>query len=199
MKPIICLSTIVLCLLLCLAGTASAEAGEWKIDKQHSSIYFDIRHTYATVRGVFGGFTGTVVFNPESAKASSIDFKVPVDSINTNITKRDNHLRSKDFFESETYPYMTFSSTAIQHVKDDQYIVKGELTIKDVTKTLEIPFTYMGMRDNPLEKGQKVAGFEAEFTINRLDYNVGTGKFAQMGAVGEEVHILITLELLKDK
>ncbi|MGM0452915.1 MAG: YceI family protein [Thermodesulfobacteriota bacterium] len=199
MKTILRLLALTTCLLLCMTSLSSAEAKHWQIDKDHSNIYFDIRHTYAMVRGQFGNFSGTVVFDPESAEASSVDFKVPVDSINTGITKRDSHLRSEDFFASGQYPYMTFYSTDIEHVKDNRYTVAGELTIKDVTKEVEIPFTYLGLRDNPLEEGQKVAGFEADFTINRLDYNVGTGKFAEMGAVGEKVDILVTLELLKGK
>lgn len=185
-------------LFLC-AGIAYGEAEEWEIDNNHSNIYFDVRHTYVTVRGLFGGFSGTVLFDPENADASRIDLKVKVPSINTNIVKRDSHLRSADFFDAEKYPLMTFKSTDIKHVADNQYMVEGKLTIKDVTREVAVPFTYFGIRDNPLEKGQRVAGFEAEFTINRLDYNVGTGKFAEMGVVGEEVSIVVALEVLRDK
>ena len=185
-------------LLFSMTSMCFAEAGEWKIDKAHSNIYFEISHTYAKVRGKFGDFSGNVVFKPENPSASSVELKVRAASINTHITKRDNHLRSEEFFDVEQYPYLTFSSTDIRHDKGDRYIVEGKLTIRDVTRNITVPFTYMGMRDNPLEKNQKVAGFEADFTINRLDYNVGTGKFAEMGVVGEKTHILITLELLKD-
>lgn len=190
--------TVCVMILLC-AATAYGEAQEWKIDNNHSNIYFDVRHTYVTVRGLFGGFSGTVLFDPENAGASRIDLNVKVPSINTNIVKRDTHLRSADFFDAEKYPLMTFKSTDIKHVADNQYMVEGELTIKDVTREVAVPFTYFGIRDNPLEKGQRVAGFEAEFTINRLDYNVGTGKFAEMGVVGEEVSIVVALEVLNDK
>lgn len=185
-------------LFLC-AGTAYGEAQKWEIDNNHSNIYFDVRHTYVTVRGLFGGFSGTVLFDPENADASRIDLKVKVPTINTNIVKRDTHLRSADFFDAEKYPLMTFKSTDIKHVADNQYMVEGELTIKDVTREIAVPFTYFGIRDNPLEKGEQVAGFEAEFTINRLDYNVGTGKFAEMGVVGKEVSIVVALEVLRDK
>jgi polyisoprenoid-binding protein YceI len=80
----------------------------------------------------------------------------------------------------------------------NQYILEGNLTIKGKTRKISIPFTYFGLRENPLKKGQKVAGFETRFSIKRLDYGVGSGKFLEMGVVGNEVDILITLEVLKN-
>ena len=190
--------TVCVMILLCV-GTAFGEAQKWEIDKNHSSIYFDVRHTYVTVRGLFDDFSGTVMFDPQNKDASRVDFEVKVASINTNIPERDKHLRSADFFDASKYPEMTFKSTNIKHIEDNQYVVEGNLTVKDVTKQVAIPFTYFGVRENPLKKGQRVAGFEAEFTINRLDYNVGTGKFAEMGVIGEEVSIVVALEVLNDK
>jgi len=199
MKSKLQIPVIVLLVVVLLAGFAYGEAQQWKVDKNHSSIYFDVRHTYVTVRGLFDGFRGNILFDPENKDASRVDFEVDTASIDTNIVKRDNHLRSADFFNVSEYPLMTFKSTAIEHVSDNQYIVEGELTIKDVTQTVQVPFTYFGIRENPLKKGQQVAGFEGEFTINRLDYNVGNGKFAEMGVIGEEVSIVVALEVLKDK
>ncbi len=189
-------------LILMLAGAslAHAEAAqEWEIDKAHTSIYFDVKHTFATVRGQFGNFTGTLRFNPESKEASGLDIKVHAASINTNIAKRDNHLRSEDFFDVEQYPYITFNSTGVRHVKDNSYVITGILSLKDVTKRIEVPVTFFGIQDNPMEEGQKVAGFEAEFTIDRMEYNVGTGRFLEMGVVGRNVHIIVTMEALTDK
>ncbi|MFW6080296.1 MAG: YceI family protein [Desulfosalsimonas sp.] len=199
MKKYSGITAVIFFLVLCVPGFSNAQAEEWEIDKNHSNIYFDVDHTFVTVRGLFEDYSGTVVFDPDDKEASSIDFTVKVDSINTNITKRDNHLRSEDFFAARKYPEMSFSSKEIRHEGDDQYTVKGDLTIKSVTEEVEVPFRFFGMKDNPLEEGQKVAGFEAEFTINRLDYNVGNGQFARMGVVGEEVDILIALEVLKDR
>lgn len=193
------LSAVIFCLVLLMAGTASAQAQNWRVDTDHSSIYFDTRHTLATVRGQFKGFAGTVDFDPDNLTAGSVDFTVKADTINTGIAKRDNHLRSDDFFATGQYPEMTFSSTGIRHMEDNRYIMEGDLTVRDVTRRVEIPFTYLGIRDNPLEKGQEVSGFEAEFAINRLDYNVGDGRFAEMGVVGKQVRVLVALELLRDK
>jgi polyisoprenoid-binding protein YceI len=185
--------------LLLFAGMAHAGAGQWEIDKAHSSIYFDVNHTFVTVRGQFDEFSGSVRFDPENKDASGVSFEVRVPSINTNIEKRDKHLRSPDFFNAAKFPVMRFKSSDIRHVEDNSYIMDGELSIKGVRKKVSVPFTYLGMRDNPLKKGQTVAGFEAAFSINRLDYNVGNGQFAKMGVVGETVRILVALELLKEQ
>lgn len=195
-------TTRVLAVIFCIfawSASALAAAEKWEIDKAHSSIYFDIKHTYATVRGLFNDFSGTLMLDPDDPGASSIKIEVRTDSINTNITKRDNHLRSDDFFAASDFPVMTFKSTNVKKVEGSQYLIEGDLTIKGVTKKIDVPFTYYGMKENPLKKGQMVAGFEAEFTINRLDYKVGTGKFADMGVVGEEVRIVVTIEALNDK
>ncbi|MFP4533016.1 MAG: YceI family protein [Desulfobacterales bacterium] len=199
MKSKLQIPFIVVLLVLFLAGFAYGEEQKWKIDKNHSSIYFDVRHTYVTVRGLFKGFRGNIQFDPENKDAGRVEFEVDTTSIDTNIVKRDNHLRSGDFFNASKYPLMTFNSTNVKHVSDNQYIVEGELTVKDVIQTVQVPFTYFGIRENPLKKGEQVAGFEGEFTINRLDYNVGNGEFAEMGVVGEDVSIVVALEVLRDK
>lgn len=186
-------------LFLCLISLSPAQAQEWQIDKNHSNIYFQVRHTFVPVRGLFEDFSGTVDFDAARQKMRSINFQVQVDSINTNITKRDNHLRSDDFFAARQFPRMRFTSSKITPLDNHRYRVQGQLTVRSVTKEVEIECRFLGMQDNPLKKGQKVAGFEAEFSINRLDYNVGTGQFAKMGVVGEDVHILVALELLRDK
>jgi len=180
-------------------GLSFAKTETWEIDKAHASIYFDVKHIYSTVRGLFNEFSGSIVLDTENNEKSQVDFEVKVDSINTNITKRDDHLRSNDFFAAGKYPLMTFKSTKVKHVKDNQYILSGNLIIKGISKEVEVPFTYLGMRENPLKKGSMVAGFDAEFTINPLDYGVGDGKFYEMGVIGKDVHILISLEVSRDK
>ena len=180
-----------------LLSPFQAQAQKWQIDTNHSSIYFQVRHTFVPVRGLFEDFTGSVDFDAADQSLQSVDFQVQVDSINTNITKRDNHLRSDDFFAAGEYPQMSFSSSRIKAAENGRYLAQGRLTIKDVSKDMDIEIDFLGMKDNPLQEGQKVAGFVAEFSINRLDFNVGNGRFARMGVVGEEVHILVALELLK--
>ena len=181
------------------AVSAHAATPSWSVDKAHSNIYFGIQHIYSTVKGMFNDFAGDIRFDPDNLGDSRFDFTVQVESIDTNITKRDNHLLSGDFFDAGKYPEMTFKSDAIDHLGGDKYSVVGTLTVKDVSRTITVPFTYFGTTANPFDPKQLVAGFEARMTIDRLQYHVGAGKFYDMGVVGKEVDILITIEAVRDK
>jgi polyisoprenoid-binding protein YceI len=92
---------------------------------------------------------------------------------------------------------MTFQSTGVKQKESNQYTLLGNLTIKGKTNEVAVPFTYFGTRENPLKKGKMVTGFEARFSIDRLEYHVGTGKYVEMGVIGRNVDILIALEVLK--
>ena len=197
MKKAVSIFVIVVSALL-ISDFALAEAEKWEIDKAHSNIYFDVKHTYATVRGKFDDFSGTLKFDPDNLALSSVKFEVKTKSINTGISNRDNHLRSEEFFSVNKYPFMTFESTDVKLKKGNQYTLEGNLTIKGKTNKVAFPFTYFGTRENPLKKGIMVAGFEARFSIDRLEYQVGPGKYAEMGVIGRNVDILISLEVLKE-
>lgn len=194
-------TTLVAVLVFFLFGAplAQAETHRWEIDQDHSNIYFDVRHTFVTVRGLFENFSGTVIFDSADITVGRFDFSVDVTSINTNINRRDDHLRSDDFFDTRKFPRMTFTTIAIEHLHGDDYLLEGYLTVKDVTRRAALPLTYYGQRENPLKKGELVAGFEIAFTLDRLEYNVGSGKFFEMGVVGQEVEVLVALEVLRDK
>lgn len=179
------------------AGDAAAELQKWDIDKGHSNVYFDVRHTYSTVRGQFEDYSGSVQFDAENMEMGKINLEVRTKSVNTGIPNRDNHLRADEFFGVKKYPTMTFASTGVKQKAGNQYIVEGDLTIKGKTQKMAVPFTFFGSRENPLKKGQQVAGFEARFSINRLDYGVGPGKYVQMGTIGNQVDILVTLEVVR--
>jgi polyisoprenoid-binding protein YceI len=122
-----------------------------------------------------------------------------VKSINTNNGKRDGHLQSKDFFDAKKYPEMTFTSQSITHRQGNAYAVTGTMKIKDVSKPVELPFTFFGTQQNPFNAKQEVAGFEAHLTIDRLEYGVGNGKFFEMGVVGKDVDVLLSLEATRNK
>ena len=190
---------VLVVLALIFLGQTQAWAAEWQLDPDHTNFYFEVKHTYATVRGQFDDFDGDVFFDPENLEKSKFDFAVEVDSINTNIGKRDKHLRSDDFFDAKKYPLMTFKSSRITHAGGNRYIVEGKLTIKDVSKDMALEFVYYGQKENPLKKKQLVTGLDSRLTINRLDYHIGDGKYYTMGVVGKDVDILITLEMLRDK
>ena len=198
MKKIVFLSLVVL-LPVCFLSAAQAAPPEWKFDREHSSFFFDIKHIYYVTRGYFEEYDGTFRFDPDNLSQSKIDIVIETESLTTHLRKRDRHVRSDDFMDVRRYPEMRFQSSAIRHLKDDLYEMDGRLSIKGVTKGITVPFTFYGVRDNPFNKKQMVAGFEARFTIDRLDYKVGSGKYYEMGVIGKDVDILITLEMLRDK
>ncbi|MDX9786532.1 MAG: YceI family protein [Desulfobacterales bacterium] len=185
--------------LLILGSNSFAAAPEWKIDSDHSGIYFGVSHIYSTVKGHFNAFEGVVAFDPANLKESRFDFKVKVKSIDTNNSKRDGHLQSADFFDAGKYPEMTFKSTAIAHAGGDQYTVEGTMTVKDVSQKITLPFTFFGAKQHPFDPKLEVAGFEARMDIDRLAYHVGYGKFYQMGVVGKDVKVLISIEATRNK
>jgi polyisoprenoid-binding protein YceI len=193
MKKRICFS-VVAALLLLMGTNSMAAAPRWKIDRPHANIYFSIHHIYATIQGRFTDFDGVIEFDPANLKESRFDFKVRVDSIDTHESKRDEHLQTSAFFDADKYPEMTFKSKSILHKTGNQYEVDGVLTIKDVSKDVKVPFTYLGSRKNPLNPKLIVAGFEAHMDIDRLAYHVGSGQFYEMGAVGKKVKVLISME-----
>lgn len=198
MKTILRIMNVFFVMLL-LVGFANAAPSEWNIDPAHSGVYFDVRHIFATVRGQFDDYTGKFIFDQESNDTSSCEFEVKVKSINTNINQRDTHLRSEDFFAAKKFPTIAFKSTRINQIEGNQFEIVGNLTVKDVTKEVKVPFTYFAVKDNPTKPNELVAGFEGKFTIDRLEYNVGNGNFYKMGLVGKDVLITISLEVLKKK
>ena len=191
---------IVLLLLFFIAlAPLHAAAQQWHLDTVHTNFFFDVKHTYATVRGQFMDFSGDVYFDPDNPEKGRFDFDIKVNSIDTKVGKRDTHLRSPDFFDAAKYPLITFESARVVSAGDNKYIVEGTLTIKDVSRDLALEFVYHGQKENPLKPGEIVAGLDTTLTIDRLEYHVGDGKFYKMGVVGKDVDILFTLELLRDK
>lgn len=186
-------------LFLFVLGPIQAFGQQWNLDPAHTNFFFEVKHTYAAVRGQFTEFSGNVYFDPENPGKGRFDFVIKVDSIDTKIGKRDTHLRSPDFFNAKKFPEIIFKSSKVTKAGDNKFIVAGKLTIKDVTKDLALEFDYLGQKDNPLKPGELTAGLDALLTIDRLAYNVGNGKFYKMGVVGKDVDILVTLELLRDK
>jgi len=176
-----------------------AAARQWKLDMAHTNFYFDAKHTYATVRGVFTDFSGEVEFDPDDPAKSRFDFDIRVNSVDTGIGKRDTHLRSPDFFDASTYPLITFRSSKVTHGADKTYLVEGTLTIKDVSRDIALEFVYHGQKENPVKKGEIVAGLDATLIIDRLEYHVGDGKFYTIGVVDKYVNIVFTMELLRDR
>jgi len=190
---------IIAAFLLSFSTAIHAEVPQWKIDPAHTGIYFSIDHIFSKVKGYFGEFDGRIEFDPDNLEKSGFDFTVKVKSINTNNSKRDNHLQSDDFFSVKNYPDIRFKSSSITHNGDNQYSVTGTLNMKDVSREIELPLTFFGTKTHPFDPKQEVAGFETNITIDRFDYNVGNGKFLKLGVVGKEVDVFVTIEATRNK
>lgn len=175
------------------------EVDEWTIDIAHSNVNFTITHFFTPVDGSFEEYSSEILFDPNDLENSSIDVTIPVTSINTENERRDNHLRSEDFFNAEEWPNIHFESNEIEQTGDNQFVAHGELTIRDVTREFELPFELLGVMDHPMQEGQKVAGISAAAQLNRTDYGVGVGDWAATAVVGDEVNIQLNLELTAPK
>ena len=185
--------------LLLFGQNASAAARAWELDTDHSNVYFSIEHIYAEVQGRFTAIAATVHFDPANLKESRFDFEIKVDSIDTGIKQRDDHLRSADFFASSDHPLITFTSKAVTAAGEGVYQVAGTLTVKGKSRDLVLPLTFAGVKDHPATPGKQVAGFNGRLSVDRLALGVGDGKFYKMGLLGKDVDVLVTLELLADK
>jgi len=169
---------------------------KYTVDTAHSSIGFSVKHMMVSkVRGNFNEFSANLEGQETDLTGSTIEFTIDVASINTNNEDRDNHLRSADFFDVETYPSITFKATDIQSKGGDEYKVTGDLTIKDVTKEVTFDAEYEGKGTNPW--GQEVVAFSANSKINRKDFGLTWNQTLETGGVlvGEDIKIDIELEL----
>lgn len=187
----------IISLVIGVSSMAYADAPKWEIDPAHAGIYFSIDHIFSKVKGHFNDFHAEIYFDPDNLDQSRASFTVKVNSIDTNNTKRDGHLRSDDFFGAKKYPEMRFESSAVKHSDGNRYMVEGTMTVKDVSRQVNLPFTFLGVQPNPFNPKQEVAGFELNMTIDRFDYNVGNGKFLDLGVVGKYVDVEITLEVTR--
>lgn len=184
-------------ILIAILFIASPSWGkEWTLDPNHSFIQFGVKHIFSTVAGTFPDFEGKVEFDPDDLDKSRFDFTVRVKSVDTGNTKRDNHLRSKDFFDASAWPVMTFVSSKITRGQGNAYVAVGTMTLKETSRTMEIPFVFHGPVPSPFDKKQVIAGFDSQFDLDRLDFGVGDGKFHKMGIVGRGVRVKISLEAL---
>jgi polyisoprenoid-binding protein YceI len=187
-------------LLTTLIVPVAYSAGDsWELDKAHSNVYFSVDHIFSKVNGHFTEFTTDIVFNPENLAKSSFAFTISVDSIDTNISKRDKHLNSADFFDAGKHPKMKFTSTRVTAGKDGLYSIDGKLEVKGKTYDLTLPLVLAGVKDHPAVPGKEVAGFNGKVVIDRLSYGVGNGKFYKMGIVGKDVEVFVSLEVTRSK
>jgi polyisoprenoid-binding protein YceI len=176
----------------------AAGQDRWTVDNAHSSVRFTVQHMLISeVEGSFRSFTGTILAaNPDFTDAR-IDFSVDVNSINTDNDRRDNHLKSPDFFDAQKFPAMTFKSTAFKKLSGNKYQLAGNLTIRDVTKPTTFDVTYGGTIKDPM--GKTRAGFKATTVISRSAFGLKWNNLTETGGavVGDDVHITLNLEFIK--
>ncbi len=185
--------------ILALALPLIASATTWTIDPDHSNVGFKVRHLMiSNVKGSFEKLTGSVDLNDQDVTASKVSVSIDTASINTNVQKRDEHLRSADFFDVAKYPTMTFVSKKVTKAGADKLKVTGDLTLHGVTK--EVVLDVEGPTAESKDPwGHIRRGATATTKINRKDFGLVWNKTLESGgvAVGEEVTITLEIELLK--
>lgn len=180
-------------------AASTGDSGTYNFDKSHSFIGFRIKHNgLIEVPGYFRDFVGSVNYDAKDVTKSSVEFTAKVTSIDTGIAPRDNHLRTKDFFEIETYPDLKFKSTKIEK-KGEMLMLTGDLTIKAVTKSVTFPFKITGFNPATQRSGPRM-GIVAETTINRREFGVTYGDpSAPIIGVADAVKIDLQIEALGPK
>jgi polyisoprenoid-binding protein YceI len=181
-----------------ICGTISGQVS-WSIDKNHSKIGFSVEHLMVSeVTGRFKSFRADIKSKSlTDFNGAEVEATIDVNSIDTENLTRDKHLTDEDFFYAAKYPEIKFKSTSFHEVRDNQYEVKGNLTMRDVTRPVTLIATYNGQ----VETGGKVlAGFKITGRVNRFDFGLKWNDTLDSGGlvVGEEVEIELSLELVQD-
>lgn len=195
MKPRPTIASLAVAALL---AALPASAAPFQLDPKHSRFGFAVRHmTVSTVRGEFNDYTAQVDIDEADLTRSSIAVTIEAASIDTGVEDRDNHLRSPDFLDVATHPQLTFTSKAIART-GDQYVVTGDLTIRGVTREVQLPLTVAG----PLDLGDTLRmGVSGELAIDRKDFGVSWSRVLDNGGlvVADDVTIEIEAELTRAK
>jgi len=169
----------------------------WSLDPTHSELQFKVKHLMiTTVTGSFNSLSGSVVSESENFENAKVEFEAATTSIDTSNADRDNHLKSADFFDAEKYPKITFKSTSLTKDGND-YTLTGDLTIKEVTKSIKIDVEFGGIATDPW--GNIKAGFTINTKIKRTEFGLTWNAALETGGVmvSEDVKILGELQFVK--
>jgi polyisoprenoid-binding protein YceI len=179
-----------------MADTSTLTPGTWNIDPSHSTVEFTARHLMISkVRGRFGTFSGAIEI-ADDLSASSVNATIDTGSVTTGDENRDGHLKGSDFFDVEQFPQMTFASTGVK-VSGDEAVVSGDLTIKGVTRPVELELEFEGVNQDPW--GNTKAAFTASTEINRTDWGLTWNAPLETGGVlvGEKVKVTLEIQAAK--
>ncbi len=188
---------IILAAVLVLAP--SAQAAKYSIDKDHSSVSFKIRHLVSMVRGGFNDFSGTLEFDEATPSKAGVSAVIQTASIDTRNSKRDDHLRSADFFDAVKFPTITFKSGRVTPAGKGRYMVGGTFSMHGVEKPVTLTMEYSGKVKDPW--GNTRAGFSGKTVINRKDFGIVYNKTLETGGLmlGEEVEVQLDMECIESK
>lgn len=170
----------------------------YKIDAAHSEITFKVKHLMITnVTGSFTKFDATLESEAADFSDAKITFEADTNSITTNNEQRDGHLKSDDFFAADKFPKLSFVSKSFTHTKGTEFILTGDLTIRDQTKPVELAVEYAGTVTDPY--GQVKSGFEINGKINRKDFGLTWGAVTEAGGVvvSDEVKLHLNVQMIK--
>ena len=166
----------------------------WKIDPSHSVIEFAVKHMmFATVKGRFASFAGEIITENGDPTEGAVNVVIDADSIDTRDEKRDEHLRSNDFFGAGDHPQLIFRGTRVEHIPGPDFKVHGDLTMKGITRPVVLDATFNGSGPNPW--GQTIAAYSATTEINREDWDLTWNAALETGGVVVGQNVKITLEL----
>lgn len=176
------------------------EVKAWVLDPTHSNISFAVKHmVISQTKGSFGNYKINVETNGNDFLDAKIELEIDVNSINTNMTDRDNHLRSVDFFDAANHPAIKFISKAMSRINNEDYILIGDITIKGITKSIEFKVNYGGQLIDPW--GNSRAGFTLESSIDRFDFGLNWNTLLEAGnaMVGKVVKLQAEIEIIAPK
>jgi polyisoprenoid-binding protein YceI len=177
-----------------LAPSLTTLTGTYALDPTHTRIGFVARHAMVTkVRGSFNEFEGTATVDGDNPANSSVRVTIDAASIDTRNAQRDEHLRTNDFLALEQYPQITFVSTDIRQIDEATFEVSGDLTIKDVTNRITVPFDFEGASQDPY--GNQRIGFDGSITISRKDYGITWNAALETGGVLVSDKIVLEFEV----
>ena len=198
MRALPALAAAAFALTLTAEGSSLAAApAPLKIDAEHSTIGFSVRHLYTRVQGMFRTFEGQIAFDPSSAAASSVQATIRAASIDTNVAARDKHLRSESFFDAEKFPTITFVSSSVTGTAEKGLKIAGALTIHGVTKPVILEAQFLGKGKDPW--GNERYGFHATTSVNREDFGMHWNEVLETGGilVGNEIEITLDIEAIR--
>lgn len=171
---------------------------KWGVDPSHSEVQFKVKHlVIATVTGFFRKFSGAVESESEDFDGARVSFSIEANSIDTNVADRNAHLKSPDFFAADQYPTIEFANGVLTKISGNDYKLNGALTIRDITKPIELSVEYNGIVADPW--GNTRAGFEVKGVVNRKDFNLSWSAITEAGkiVVGDDVKLLFNIEIVR--